>query len=164
MELLIHFSTVFTIILELAASVNPSGRDFPWSLRLAACMLLFEITSFLRDSYRRLPRSTRVSVRSGNDKSHGNAGSLNVGSVTERQQPAAVPQVSESAAHSNPAGLGSAASSHTGDRRWSMALSFMGQSQASAQSLQSITGDGHSMSKLTSFPSLLTFYLSETFT
>ena len=37
------------------AIINPSGRDFPWALRLAACMRLFEITAFFRNSYR-LPR------------------------------------------------------------------------------------------------------------
>ena len=36
-----------------SASVNGGGQEFPWSLRLAACLLLFEITAFLRDSYRR---------------------------------------------------------------------------------------------------------------
>ncbi|XP_045030143.1 protein unc-80 homolog isoform X4 [Daphnia magna] len=157
------------------ASVNPSGRDFPWPLRLAACMLLFEITAFLRDSYRRLPRSTRVSLRSNeaNKSGGGNntGGSLNVasGSFNEQQRggnpsggvPSSGIVVSsgESIVHHSVGGgvgggsgsialatsVATPASNTAGGRRWSMALSSMGQSQNSAQSLQSITGDGHSI-------------------
>ena len=129
-------------------------------------MLLFEITAFLRDSYRRLPRSNHVSVRSNDNagKAPGNAGSLNggagSGSATDRSStvPATTPlgpmPPSTSGGESmfqNP-GSGSLAlvcastpAGQPGGRRWSMALSSMGQSQTSAQSLQSITGDGHSV-------------------
>lgn len=136
------------------ASVNPSGRDFPWALRLAACMLLFEITAFLRDSYRRLPRSTRVSLRSNDATKTGtNAGSLNVasGSCNERPSvPSGAVSSGDSIVHHSGGGSMALAtmatpSANPGGRRWSMALSSMGQSQASAQSLQSITGDGHSI-------------------
>ena len=135
------------------ASVNPSGRDFPWALRLAACMLLFEITAFLRDSYRRLPRSTRVSLRSNNETGKTvNTGSLNVtsGSCNERPSAPSVAAVSSGESHHSAGGGMALATMSTpgvnpGGRRWSMALSSMGQSQTSAQSLQSITGDGHSI-------------------
>lgn len=118
-------------------------------------MLLFEITAFLRDSYRRLPRSTRVSLRSNDAaKTGGNTGSLNVasGSCNERPSaPSAAVSSGESIMHHSGGG-GSIAlatmatpAANPGGRRWSMALSSMGQSQTSAQSLQSITGDGHSI-------------------
>ena len=139
----------------ISASVNPSGRDFPWALRLAACMLLFEITAFLRDSYRRLPRSTRVSLRSNDAaKTGANTGSLNIasGSCNERPIPSGVVSSGESVVHHSSGGSMALATASTpaanpGGRRWSMALSSMGQSQTSAQSLQSITGDGHSIGK-----------------
>lgn len=149
------------------ASVNPSGRDFPWALRLAACMLLFEITAFLRDSYRRLPRSTRVSLRSEAGK-QGVTGSLNVGSGSCRDERAAAgapagagapaaaatsgdPGATHQASGSLALATGATPAAQPGGRRWSMALSSMGQSQASAQSLQSIPGDGQSFGKHT-FP------------
>lgn len=170
----LHLQLIFPFFL-LKASVNPSGRDFPWPLRLAACMLLFEITAFLRDSYRRLPRSTRVSLRSNeaNKSGGGNntGGSLNVasGSFNEQQRggnpsggvpsSAIVVSSGESIVHHSVGGgvgggsgsialatsVATPASNTAGGRRWSMALSSMGQSQNSAQSLQSITGDGHSI-------------------
>lgn len=136
------------------ASVNPSGRDFPWALRLAACMLLYEITAFMRDSFRRLPRSARVSQRSNaNEPTNPKAtGSLNVGYPPERT----VNPSSDRMASGEPATLHNPSTSlalaactpataNPAGRRWSMALSSMGQSQASAQSLQSIAGDGHSI-------------------
>ena len=131
------------------ASVNPSGRDFPWALRLAACMLLYEITAFMRDSYRRLPRSARVSQRSntGNEPAAAAAGSKPTGgslNVSGYPGPSANP--TESILHNPMTSLAAStpAAANPAGRRWSMALSSMGQSQASAQSLQSITGDGHS--------------------
>ncbi|XP_046453317.1 protein unc-80 homolog isoform X4 [Daphnia pulex] len=159
------------------ASVNPSGRDFPWPLRLAACMLLYEITAFLRDSYRRLPRSTRVSLRSNDATSKTGGGNNAGGSLivasgssfneqTRGGNPASggapsgavVISSGESFTHHSTGGTGGSgslalattsiatpASNPAGGRRWSMALSSMGQSQNSAQSLQSITGDGHSI-------------------
>lgn len=102
-------------------------------------MLLFEITAFLRDSYRRLPRSTRVSLRSD----AGKAGAATAGSVNV--PPGSAPGASGECAAAAAAAAGSLAlAGGAGGRRWSAALSSMGQSQASAQSLQSIPGDGHS--------------------
>lgn len=125
-------------------------------------MLLFEITAFLRDSYRRLPRSTRVSLRSEAGK-QGVAGSLNVGSGSCRDERAVAgcgaggasvtnaPATSGEAGHQAGGSLALATvatpAAQPGGRRWSMALSSMGQSQASAQSLQSIPGDGQSFGK-----------------
>lgn len=114
-------------------------------------MLLFEITAFLRDSYRRLPRSTRVSLRSTNEKTHVNTGSVNVGSCNERLSsvPASESNVQTQGSVNNGAGLAvTSATKDSASRRWSMALSSMGQSQASAQSLQSIAGDAHSNSSM----------------
>lgn len=86
------------------ASINTYGASCPVALRLIACHLLMEITSFLRETYQTLPKSSRMQ---GKDR----------------------PPPWEKLYTREP------------NRRWSMALSSMGHSQASAQSLQSITGD-----------------------
>ncbi|XP_039948637.1 protein unc-80 homolog isoform X7 [Bactrocera tryoni] len=82
------------------ASVNPHGNDCPHALKLIACVLLFEITSFLRDTYVTLPKASKL---------------------LHREKHAPWEKVYREA-----------------NRRWSMALSSMGHSQTSAQSLQSI--------------------------
>ena len=71
---------------------------------MVACMLLLEITAFLRETYQTLPKSSRMS--------------------TKERPPHWEKMYSREA-----------------NRRWSMALSSMGHSQTSAQSLQSIAGD-----------------------
>nr|CAD7260717.1 unnamed protein product [Timema shepardi] len=86
------------------ASVNHCGTECPIALRLVACNLLLEITTFLRETYQSLPKSSRASTR-------------------ERPPP------------------WERMYSREANRRWSMALSSMGHSQTSAQSLQSIAGD-----------------------
>ena len=83
------------------SSVNPHGNDCPHALKLIACVLLFEITAFLRDTYIMLPKASKLMHK---DKPTG-------------------PWES---------------SMREANRRWSMALSSMGHSQTSAQSLQSI--------------------------
>lgn len=86
------------------ASINSYGSGCPMALRLIACVLLHEITSFLRETYQTLPKSSRMM---GKEKPP----------PWERLY------------------------SREANRRWSMALSSMGHSQTSAQSLQSIAGD-----------------------
>lgn len=82
----------------------------PMVLRMIACMLFLEITSYLRETYRSLPKTrpsnpyTTLPVTSN---------------AWERERQ----------------------SNSREGRRWSMALSSMGHSQASAQSLQSISGE-----------------------
>ncbi|KXJ74140.1 hypothetical protein RP20_CCG014272 [Aedes albopictus] len=83
-------------------SVNPRGNDCPPALKLVACILLLEITGFLRETYQTLPKTSRLSTK-------------------EKQVP-----WDKVCRETN--------------RRWSMALSSMGHSQTSAQSLQSIAG------------------------
>lgn len=82
----------------------------PMVLRLIACMLFLEITSYLRETYRSLPKTRQSNPYT----------TLPVTSnAWERER-----------------------QSHSREgRRWSMALSSMGHSQASAQSLQSISGE-----------------------
>lgn len=108
-----HFGTVIqnvkpnSVLIELiliSASVNSYGDECPIALRMIACILLLEITAFLRETYQQLPKSSRSS---GKDRPP----------QWERMY------------------------SKEANRRWSMALSSMGHSQASAQSLQSIAGD-----------------------
>ncbi|XP_017461963.1 PREDICTED: protein unc-80 homolog, partial [Rhagoletis zephyria] len=82
------------------ASVNPHGNDCPHALKLIACVLLYEITAFLRDTYVLLPKASKL---------------------LHREKHAPWEKVYREA-----------------NRRWSMALSSMGHSQTSAQSLQSI--------------------------
>ncbi|XP_065170367.1 protein unc-80 homolog isoform X8 [Atheta coriaria] len=91
------------------ASINSYGSSCPMALRLMACMLLMEITGFLRETYQSLPKSSRV-----------------IPGAKERPPPWEKVYSKEA------------------NRRWSMALSSMGHSQASAQSLQSIAGDRES--------------------
>ncbi|XP_069694360.1 protein unc-80 homolog isoform X2 [Periplaneta americana] len=86
------------------ASVNLYGLECPIALRLLACILLLEITAFLRETYQTLPKSSRSSTK-------------------DRHPP------------------WERVYSREANRRWSMALSSMGHSQTSAQSLQSIAGD-----------------------
>ncbi|KAG6441335.1 hypothetical protein O3G_MSEX001738 [Manduca sexta] len=80
---------------------KPIGAECPRALRIIACVLLFEITAFLRETYQGLPKTFRSSLKERGpwDRVYREA-----------------------------------------NRRWSMALSSMGHSQASAQSLQSIAG------------------------
>lgn len=81
------------------------GSECPMALRLVACILLLEITAFLRETYQSLPKSSRASTRG------------------DRAPP------------------WERIYSKEANRRWSMALSSMGHSQTSAQSLQSIVGE-----------------------
>lgn len=86
------------------ASINSYGSSCPMALRVIACVLLQEITAFLRETYQTLPKSSRI--------------------VGKERPPPWEKLYSREA-----------------NRRWSMALSSMGHSQTSAQSLQSIAGD-----------------------
>lgn len=85
------------------ASVNMCGNECPIALRMIACILLLEITAFLRETYQALPKSR----------------------IGGRDRPPPWERMYSKEAN----------------RRWSMALSSMGHSQTSAQSLQSIAGD-----------------------
>lgn len=40
--------------------MNPRGNDCPPALKLVACVLLYEITAFLRETYRTLPKASKV--------------------------------------------------------------------------------------------------------
>jgi protein unc-80 len=44
-------------------SVNPRGNDCPHALKLIVCVILFEITAFLREMYQTLPKSSRLSTK-----------------------------------------------------------------------------------------------------
>lgn len=81
------------------ACVNPNGNNCPHALKLVACVLLLEITTFLREMYQTLPKASKLSAK---------------------EKPAPWEKMYREA-----------------NRRWSMALSSMGHS---AQSLQSIAG------------------------
>lgn len=39
------------------------GADCPRALRIIACVLLFEITAFLRETYQNLPKTSRSSLK-----------------------------------------------------------------------------------------------------
>lgn len=84
------------------SSVNPRGNDCPPALKLIACLVLYEITAFLRETYQTLPKVSKTSTK---------------------EKSAPWEKIYREA-----------------NRRWSMALSSMGHSQTSAQSLQSIAG------------------------
>ncbi|XP_070172138.1 protein unc-80 homolog isoform X4 [Polyergus mexicanus] len=86
------------------ASINSYGSQCPFALRHVACILLLEVTAFLRETYQILPKSSKL--------------------LTKERHPPWERMYSREA-----------------NRRWSVALSSMGHSQASAQSLQSIAGE-----------------------
>ncbi|XP_020299995.1 protein unc-80 homolog isoform X4 [Pseudomyrmex gracilis] len=86
------------------ASINGYGSQCPFALRLVACILLLEVTAFLRETYQTLPKASKL--------------------LTKERPPPWERMYSREA-----------------NRRWSVALSSMGHSQTSAQSLQSIAGD-----------------------
>lgn len=88
----------------VSASINGYGSQCPMALRLTACILLLEVTAFLRETYQTLPKFNKL--------------------LTKERPPPWERMYSREA-----------------NRRWSMALSSMGHSQTSAQSLQSIVGD-----------------------
>ncbi|CAF0857757.1 unnamed protein product [Adineta steineri] len=44
------------------AIINRSGHDCPYSLKLIVCLLLYEITSFLRETYETLPKLSSLST------------------------------------------------------------------------------------------------------
>lgn len=92
------------ISLFFLASINGYGSQCPIALRLTACILLLEVTAFLRETYQTLPKFNKLLTK-------------------ERPLP------------------WERMYSREANRRWSMALSSMGHSQTSAQSLQSIVGD-----------------------
>lgn len=85
------------------ASINTYGASCAVPLRLIACMLLFEITTYLRETYQIFQKSSKAA-----------------GKERFSQWDRPYKEV---------------------NRRCSMALSSMGHSQTSAQSLQSIAGD-----------------------
>ncbi|CAG5075777.1 Similar to unc80: Protein unc-80 homolog (Drosophila melanogaster) [Cotesia congregata] len=99
---------------QIIALVNDESKQrelCPVALRMVACILLLEITAFLRETYQTLPKSSRLSTK---------------------ERPAPWERMY----------------SREANRRWSMALSSMGHSQTSAQSLQSIAGDRETAGEL----------------
>lgn len=95
------------------ACVNPNGNNCPHALKLIACVLLMEITTFLREMYQTLPKASKLAAK---------------------EKPVPWEKMYRDA-----------------NRRWSMALSSMGHSQTSAQSLQSIAGEGGQPERKISF-------------
>ena len=51
---------LLTSLIVSVATVNPSGSACPYALKMIACQLLLEITTFLRETYQYIPR-TKVS-------------------------------------------------------------------------------------------------------
>jgi hypothetical protein len=50
---------MFLLFIYLA-SVNPNGGSSPMALRLIACVLLLEITTFMRETYKNLPKLHKI--------------------------------------------------------------------------------------------------------
>ena len=42
--------------------INPSGHDCPYALQLVVCLLLYEITRFLRETFPSLPKLSSLST------------------------------------------------------------------------------------------------------
>uniref|UniRef100_A0A8D8WHB4 Protein unc-80 homolog n=1 Tax=Cacopsylla melanoneura TaxID=428564 RepID=A0A8D8WHB4_9HEMI len=102
---------------------NPYGADCPIPLRMIACILLLEITAFLRETYQTLPKTSR--------HPRGTMG------------PAFAPWEKFCPRT---------------DRRCSVALSSMGYSQTSAQSLQSIADKDSVRGSMKSLPVQMVTY------
>jgi heme-binding NEAT domain protein len=49
-------------LIFILAIINRSGHDCPYSLQLIVCLLLYEITAFLRETYETLPKFTSLST------------------------------------------------------------------------------------------------------
>ncbi|KAJ8724431.1 hypothetical protein PYW08_015905 [Mythimna loreyi] len=104
---------------------KPIGADCPRALRIIACVLLFEITAFLRETYQNLPKTCRSSLKERGPWDR-------VYRWMEKRRILCKTKALSSQHTLMPV--------EEANRRWSMALSSMGHSQASAQSLQSIAG------------------------
>ncbi|XP_041968693.1 protein unc-80 homolog [Aricia agestis] len=102
------------------------GHDCPRALRIIACVLLFEITAFLRETYHQLPKSCRSSLKERGPWDR-------VYRWMQKRRRLLCNNKALSSQHT-------LMPVEEANRRWSMALSSMGHSQASAQSLQSIAG------------------------
>jgi hypothetical protein len=50
----------------IVAIVNRSGHECPYSLKLIVCLVLYEITSFLRETYPTLPKVSSAPVSAAN--------------------------------------------------------------------------------------------------
>lgn len=56
-----HSNCVFPASIRISG--KPIGAECPRALRLVACVLLFEITAFLRESYQSIPKTCRASLK-----------------------------------------------------------------------------------------------------
>ena len=52
----------------LSAVVNPNGNECPYALQLIVCLLLFEITSFIRETFQTFPRLPSVTNSMANPR------------------------------------------------------------------------------------------------
>lgn len=52
-----HANWCITVSCSALATVNQSGSDCPFALKMVACNLLLEITTFLRETFQYLPKS-----------------------------------------------------------------------------------------------------------
>lgn len=102
------------------ASVNPNGSACPAALRLIACVLLLEITTFMRETYKSLPKMHQRSLfpnttggggaaTSNTRASHCWPSVAGVTSVYSEQQPVA--RSASQVPHLAPASAGNNASS-----------------------------------------------------
>ena len=49
----------------ISATVNASGSACPYALKVVACQLLYEITTFLRETYQYIPKSRSTAKKDG---------------------------------------------------------------------------------------------------
>ncbi|KAH9639426.1 hypothetical protein HF086_002115 [Spodoptera exigua] len=121
---------------------KPIGADCPRALRIIACVLLFEITAFLRETYQNLPKTCRSSLKERGpwDRVYRNDDLLHTATFMTIST---LLLIYNKEIENNGIMCIRTVNLHgmlEANRRWSMALSSMGHSQASAQSLQSIAG------------------------
>ena len=51
-----------------ADTVNQSGNECPYALKMLACLVLQEITTFMRERFQNLPRTKKQKMESGWEK------------------------------------------------------------------------------------------------
>lgn len=52
----------------LTATINPRGTDCPYALKMLACLVLLEITTFMRETFQYLPRCRQQKREQGWEK------------------------------------------------------------------------------------------------
>ena len=147
-------------LFPFSASVNVNGSSCPMALRLIACVLLLEITAFMRETYKNLPKlhkhhlftgasaATSAQVTGGAHPRHGESRASHAwgAAVASATSGTSAPLMAPPASSSN--------------RRWSIALQSVGNQPAGPKegALEKQTSLSSQVCLTTFFISLIKFY------